>query len=69
MPNVTHTQNGYGFTGKDVVIIPNAGAPTGTTGVGYAGVGSLCIDYINANLYINSGTKTVPVWKLVTRAA
>lgn len=47
----------------------NAGAPTGSTGAGVAPPGMLLIDYTNANLYINGGTQSVPVWKLVTRAA
>jgi hypothetical protein len=49
-----------------------AGAPTdGTsgTGAGFAPKGALCIDYTNANLYINGGTQASPTWKLVTRAA
>lgn len=69
MPNITHTQNGYGFKGKDVVIIPNAGVPGANVGKGYAGKGSLCVDYTNGKLYINGGDKTTPAWKLVTSAA
>lgn len=38
-------------------------------GVGYAEIGSGYIDVTNANWYLNAGTKAVPVWKLITRAA
>lgn len=57
---------------NNVCIITNGGAPTdGTsgTGAGFAGPGSLCIDYTNSNHYINANTKASPTWKLVTRAA
>jgi len=39
------------------------------TGAGFAGPGSICVDYTNANLYVNANTKASPTWKLVTRAA
>lgn len=54
------------------VVTALASAPmTGGTGVGigYADIGSGYIDVTNGNWYINAGTKAVPVWKLVTRAA
>jgi hypothetical protein len=55
---------------NDVVLLTNAGAPTnGVTGAAVAGPGSICIDYTNANLYVNANTKVSPTWKLVTRAA
>ena len=48
----------------------NAGAPVdGTTLDEIAEKGALLIDTTNANLYINAGTKSSSVWKLVTRAA
>lgn len=48
----------------------NAGAPVdGTTLDNVAAKGALLIDTTNANLYINAGTLTDSVWKLVTRAA
>ena len=53
---------------NDVVILTNAGAPTdGTTGTGVArcGPGSLCIDYTNAKIYINTNTKASPTWTVV----
>jgi hypothetical protein len=54
----------------NAVIISNAGVPVdGTTGDNFAGKGSVCIDITNGDLYINSGSITAPVWKLVTRAA
>lgn len=36
---------------------------------GKVGKGALAVDTTNGNLYINSGTATATVWKLVTRAA
>jgi hypothetical protein len=69
MPNYTHTKNGFGIVNGDVVIICNAGVPDATVGAGVAGAGSMCIDTTAPNLYINGGTKAVPAWKLVTRAA
>lgn len=57
---------------NDVVLLTNAGVPTnGTsgTGAGLSGPGSICVDYTNANLYVNGNTKASPTWKLVTRAA
>lgn len=53
------------FGRNDVWLLTNAGAPTsGTsgTGAGTAGPGSLCIDYTNAKLYINTNTKASPTW-------
>jgi hypothetical protein len=38
-------------------------------GIGTMGKGSLVADTTNGKLYINGGTKAVPVWKLVTSAA
>jgi hypothetical protein len=55
---------------NDVVVMTGAGAPTdGTTGDNYAGPGSMYVDITGANLYIQTGLITSPVWKLVTRAA
>tara|TARA_R110000868_G_scaffold71722_3_gene209768 strand:- start:586 stop:1326 length:741 start_codon:yes stop_codon:yes gene_type:complete len=54
----------------DVVVMVNTGVPTdGTTGDNFAGPGSMYIDSTAANLYIQTGLITSPVWKLVTRAA
>ena len=56
------------FTGTDVVMLTKAGTPTdGTsgTGAGTAGPGSLCADYTNAKLYINTNTKASPLWTVV----
>ena len=50
---------------NDIAILPNAGAPTdGAAGTyfGYAGRGSLLLDYTNGQLYINTGTKASPTW-------
>lgn len=57
---------------NDVVLLTKAGVPVdggAGTGVGVAGPGSICVDYTNANLYVNGNTKASPTWKLVTRAA
>lgn len=55
---------------NDVVVMTGAGAPVdGTTGDNYAGPGSLYVDITGANLYVQAGTISSPVWKLVTRAA
>jgi hypothetical protein len=56
--------------GGDVYFLFGAGAPTdGTTGDNFAGKGSVYSDTTNGKLYINGGTITAPVWKLVTSAA
>lgn len=50
---------------NNVQIIRGSGAPTnGTsgTGAGYAGPGSLYIDYTNAVTYQNTNTKASPTW-------
>lgn len=55
---------------NDVVVMTGAGAPSdGTTGDNFAGPGSMYVDITGANLYIQTGLITSPVWKLVTRAA
>lgn len=54
--------------GDGVWLITKAGVPTdGTsgTGVGYAGPGSLVVDYTNAKLYINTGTAASPAYTVV----
>ena len=55
---------------NNVVVMTGSGAPTdGTTGDNFAGPGSMYVDISGANLYIQTGVITSPVWKLVTRAA
>jgi hypothetical protein len=55
---------------NNVVVMTGAGAPSdGTTGDDFAGPGSMYVDITGANLYIQTGLITSPVWKLVTRAA
>ncbi len=55
---------------NDVVFLVGSGAPVnGTTGDNVAGPGSLYIDIAAGNIYINTGTITDGVWKLITRAA
>ena len=54
--------------GNDVWLFTKAGVPTaGTSGDGatWAGIGSLCVDYTNGKLYINTGTKASPTWTVV----
>lgn len=65
----THTKTGYAIIDGDIVWMYKAGVPGAGDGVDVAGKGSLCSDITNGNLYINAGTKAVPAWKLVTRAA
>lgn len=50
---------------NNVAILPVSGVPTdGTSGsfAGFAGPGTLALDYTNGSLYINSGTKLSPIW-------
>lgn len=68
MPNMTHTQNGFGFKGSDVVFITSKVIPTANTGKGDAGKGSICACEADGKLYVNGGTKAVPAWKIVTSA-
>ena len=52
----------------DIYMIWNAGVPSdgaAGTGAGITGTGSLCIDYTNAKLYINTNTKASPLWTVV----
>lgn len=47
-------------------IAQSAGTPTaGTFGAGVLGPGRLAQDTTNAKLFINTGTKAVPVWTVV----
>lgn len=51
---------------EDVCVIVNNGAPSnGTTGAAVTGPGSLCVDYANGKLYINTNTKASPTWTVV----
>jgi len=52
-------------------IVTNSGAPTnGTSGTyaGQAGIGALLIDYINAEVYQNTGTLASPIWTIFVSA-
>jgi hypothetical protein len=53
----------------DVQHLFGAGAPTAATGANQAQTASLYTDTVNAQIYLNGGTKAAPVWKLLTRAA
>jgi hypothetical protein len=53
------------FLHQVVMPVLSNGAPssgTSGTGVNKAGKGSLCVDYTNGQLYINTGTKASPTW-------
>ena len=55
----------YGASGFVHLPITKAGAPVNGTsgdGAGSAGPGSILIDYTNAVMYINTGTKSSPTW-------
>jgi hypothetical protein len=53
----------------NVIAFEALGAPTDhVTGRDKAGTGSLYSDRTNGKLYINGGTKALPVWKIVTSA-
>jgi hypothetical protein len=57
-----------GFAPADLVHLYGAGAPTGATGQNSAQTGSLFTDYSAGKLYVNSGSKVTPSWRLVTSA-
>ena len=46
--------------GSGIYILFAAGVPTG--GGGWAGPGTLVIDYTNSDIYMNTGTKATPTW-------
>lgn len=56
------TKLGRLILGSDCTFFTNAGAPSGSTGQGFAGPGSICIDTTGAKAYINTGTKASPTW-------
>lgn len=67
-----HRGGSVDIAAADVVGVTVAGVPVdgvAGTGVGVAGIGSQATDITNGDIYINTGTKASPVWKLVTRAA
>lgn len=49
---------------NDILFGAGAGAPAATEGATIAGPGSLYFDTTNKRLYINTGTKAVPVWSI-----
>jgi hypothetical protein len=50
---------------QSILPVTYAGAPSGSTGAGDCARGTLLIDTVNGILYINTGTKTTPVWTKV----
>lgn len=58
------------FHGSFTMVFYNAGPPVdGTTFDEIAPKGALLLDTTNANAYINAGTVSASIWKLITRAA
>jgi hypothetical protein len=53
---------------NEVCQLEGDGAPSGSTGAGFAGKGSRYTDYTTPDEYINVGDKTTPSWKKLTRA-
>ena len=45
-----------------------AGVPSAATGANEAATGALYTDLTNAKLYIQSGSKVTPSWRIVTSA-
>jgi hypothetical protein len=52
----------------DVQHLYGNGAPSASTGANHAQIGSLYTDTVAGKLYINSGNKGTPSWRLVTSA-
>jgi hypothetical protein len=52
----------------DVVKLYGAGAPAASLGANHANTGSEYVDTTNGKLYINSGSKASPSWRIVTSA-
>jgi len=46
--------------GNSIYLLWHDGVPTG--GDGWAGQGTLVIDYTNEDIYMNTGTKASPTW-------
>lgn len=67
---INAADSGVADDGSGIVTALASAPMTGGqgTGIGTAGIGSLCADYTNGKLYINGGTLAAPVWKLVTSA-
>ena len=50
---------------NNIAILPSAGVPTdGVAGsfAGFAGPGTIVLDYTNGAMYVNNGTKVSPTW-------
>jgi hypothetical protein len=72
-PGVNVVQNGASsvpdaFAPPDVMHLYGAGAPSAATGANQAAVGSLFTDTSAGKLYVNSGSKATPSWRIVTSA-
>jgi hypothetical protein len=58
-------------TPNQVCVLEHSGVPVdgvAGTGAGFAGPGSLCIDYAGKKMYINGNTAASPTWKIFTSA-
>ena len=51
-----------GLNNNDVGIVPTDSTPTATFGAKKLGPGSIAIDVVNKQLFMNVGTKTTPQW-------
>ncbi|SRR5258706_8939486 len=72
-PGVSVTQNSAQSVADfaapvDVIRLFGAGAPAATFGANQAQTGSEYIDTSAGKIYINSGSKATPSWKIVTSA-
>jgi hypothetical protein len=72
-PGVNVTQNAASSVPDfgaplDLMHLYGAGAPSASTGAGQAQTGSEYTDYSAGKIYVNSGSKTTPSWRLVTSA-
>jgi hypothetical protein len=56
------------FAPADLCHLFGSGAPAATVGQNSAQTGSLYTDFSAGKLYVNSGSKATPSWRLVTSA-
>jgi hypothetical protein len=72
-PGVSVTQNAAAsvpdaFAPLDLMHLFGSGAPSATVGLNQAQTGSLYTDFSAGKLYVNSGSKATPSWRIVTSA-
>jgi hypothetical protein len=56
------------FAPADIMHLFGAGAPAASVGQNSAQTGSLYTDFSAGKIYVNSGSKATPSWRLVTSA-